>query len=89
MFDASGSIIIGLGLAKVAYFLVSSNMTYLVGQSIPHETIYEIQNELEDRDTVRAVYDVKATYLGLGFFYFSEKLIFLKTLTFRKIENPL
>jgi len=66
MFDASGSIIIGLGLAKVAYFLVSSNMTYLVGQSIPHETIYEIQNELEDRDTVRAVYDVKATYLGPG-----------------------
>ena len=79
MFDASGSIIIGLGLAKVAYFLVSSNMTYLVGQSIPHETIYEIQNELEDRDTVRAVYDVKATYLGLGFLFSGEIDIFKNT----------
>jgi len=64
VYDACGSIIIGLGLAKVAYFIVASNSNYLLGQSIPHNNIIAIQNELEDRDTVRAVYDVKATYLG-------------------------
>ena len=98
IFDATGSIIIGLGLAKVAQFLVSSNMTYLLGrvsniistlkidtefelgkgQSIPHKDVINIQDMLEDRHTVRAVYDVKgkssvleglknvclATYLG-------------------------
>ena len=55
---------IGLGLANVAWFLIRSNTKYLVGQSISQDTVMDIQDALEDRNTVKAIMDVKATYLG-------------------------
>ena len=59
-----GSIVIGLGLANVAWFIIRSNTKYLVGQSISQDTVMDIQDALEDRNTVKAIMDVKATYLG-------------------------
>jgi len=56
--------VIGLGLANVAWFLIRSNTKYLVGQSISQDTVMDIQDSLEDRNTVKAIMDVKATYLG-------------------------
>ena len=60
--DATGSVMIGLCLAKVAQFIVSSNAKYLLGQSIEPEKVFQITDDLEDRSTIRAIYDVKGSY---------------------------
>ena len=65
--DATGSVMIGLCLAKVAQFIVSSNARYLLGQSIEPEKVFQITDELENRSTIRAIYDVKGTKSFLSF----------------------
>ena len=55
IFDATGSIIIGLGLAKVAQFLVSSNMTYLLGTVfyvVNHQNTDKVLTEIQALKTL-------------------------------------
>jgi len=63
-FDATGSMLVGGMLGYIAVFLMNQNARYLIGKSIPQEVVLEIQDHLEARETIKGVYDMKATYIG-------------------------
>jgi len=63
-YDSIGSLAIGGLLGVVASFIIYTNSGALVGRSIPHERILEINKYLESDEMVRAIHDVKATDMG-------------------------
>lgn len=64
VFDAIGSILIGVLLGLVAIFLVVKNRTVLLGQSMSTEHTSKVVSALSGDPVVEAVYDVKTTVLG-------------------------
>uniref|UniRef100_A0A914UKJ5 Zinc transporter 9 n=1 Tax=Plectus sambesii TaxID=2011161 RepID=A0A914UKJ5_9BILA len=62
--DAVGSILIGGLLGCVAVFIIRSNTTHLVGQSLPRGVIEDITSQLVNDPMIGSVHDVKATVLG-------------------------
>lgn len=66
IFDAVGSIIIGLLLAVVAVILIVRNRTYLLGRSMPDEMQKEVIAILRSDPAIERVLDFKSTILGVG-----------------------
>jgi zinc transporter 9 len=64
VFDAIGSILIGVLLGLVAVFLVVKNRTVLLGQSMSTEHTRRVVEALADDPVVEAIHDVKTTVLG-------------------------
>ena len=64
IFDAIGSILIGVLLGLVAIFLVIKNRTALLGQSMSAENTSRVVEALKTDPVVEAVNDVKTTVLG-------------------------
>jgi len=66
MYDAFGSIIIGVLLGVVAIILILKNRAYLLGRSIPHNVKDEIIDLLEADAAIEKVIDFKSTVLDIG-----------------------
>ncbi|MBV9159908.1 MAG: cation diffusion facilitator family transporter [Candidatus Kaiserbacteria bacterium] len=66
MWDAAGSILIGILLAVAAVILIMKNRVYLIGRAIPEwekEAILEI---LKKEPSIERVIDFKSTVIGIG-----------------------
>jgi len=65
LWDALGSLIIGLMLAGVATTLIIRNRSYLVGHSIPEDLKTEIIDFLESDPAIEKVIDFKSSILDI------------------------
>lgn len=66
IWDAVGSIIIGISLGIVAIVLIMKNRSYLLGKSIPTEVREEILEYLAHEPAVESVIDFKTEVLDIG-----------------------
>nr|XP_003700849.1 PREDICTED: zinc transporter 9 isoform X1 [Megachile rotundata]XP_012135115.1 PREDICTED: zinc transporter 9 isoform X1 [Megachile rotundata]XP_012135116.1 PREDICTED: zinc transporter 9 isoform X1 [Megachile rotundata] len=64
MYDAIGSLLVGGLLGGVAVFIIYTNVTALIGRSIPQDSLDKINMELESDIMVRAIHDVKGIDMG-------------------------
>lgn len=69
LWDAAGSIVIGLLLAVVAVVLIQKNRRYLIGVNIPDETKERIIELLVAEPTIDRVIDFKSSVLDLGSYH--------------------
>ena len=76
IWDAIGSIIIGLLLGAVAIFLVLKNRKALIGQNAPSELSAGVMSVLENNPAVEAVHDAKATIMSADSFRFKAEIDF-------------
>ncbi|KAF2905641.1 hypothetical protein ILUMI_00531 [Ignelater luminosus] len=74
--DAVGSLLIGCILGSVASFTIYTNVTALVGRSIPQGNLDKINAELESDVMVRAIHDVKAIDMGNSLVRYKAELDF-------------
>lgn len=68
IWDAVGSIIIGVLLGIVAIILILKNRAYLLGRSIPHDIKEDIITMLEEDPAIEKVIDFKSTVLDIGIY---------------------
>jgi zinc transporter 9 len=66
VWDAWGSILIGVLLAVAAVLLIMKNRQYLIGRSIPEEERDEILAMLKVEPSIERVIDFKSTVLDIG-----------------------
>ncbi|MCE9541815.1 cation diffusion facilitator family transporter [Candidatus Kaiserbacteria bacterium] len=66
MWDAGGSIAIGILLAVAAVVLIMKNRQYLIGRSIPENEREAILELLEHEPAIERVIDFKSTVLDIG-----------------------
>lgn len=66
VYDAVGSMVIGLLLAIVAIILIVRNRTYLLGRSMPDEMQEEVIAILRSDPAIERVIDFKSSVLGVG-----------------------
>jgi len=76
IYDAIGSILIGILLGNIAAFLIFKNSSSLLGRSIPHTTRNKIVSILEKDPVVLSIHDVKAIYLGPNILRFKAEVEF-------------
>lgn len=69
IWDALGSIIIGILLGIVAVVLIQKNRRYLIGMNIPDETKERIIELLEADPTIDRVIDFKSSVLNVGTYH--------------------
>ncbi|XP_041973150.1 zinc transporter 9 [Aricia agestis] len=74
--DAIGSILVGTLLGGVASFIILSNVGALVGRSIPHEQLDEINSVLERDFMIRAIHDVKGIDIGSNLIRYKAEVDF-------------
>lgn len=93
MWDAVGSIAIGLLLGVIAIFLVNRNRVALLGESVSDERRQRIEDALANDPAVESVSDVKATVMGANRIRFKAEVEFhgdvlaRKWLTQRDLEG--
>ncbi|MBI4117945.1 MAG: cation diffusion facilitator family transporter [Parcubacteria group bacterium] len=66
LWDAVGSIIVGLILAVIAVFLIKKNREFLIGKSIPEELAEQITEMLVAEPYIEKVIDFKSEVLDIG-----------------------
>eukprot|EP01129_Flabellula_baltica_P013189 TRINITY_DN607_c5_g1_i1.p1 TRINITY_DN607_c5_g1~~TRINITY_DN607_c5_g1_i1.p1 ORF type:complete len:408 (+),score=72.26 TRINITY_DN607_c5_g1_i1:43-1266(+) len=76
VYDAIGSILIGVLLGNIAIFLIYKNSSALLGRSIPDETQNRIIRILNADDTVMSLHNVKAVSLGPDVVRFKAEIEF-------------
>ena len=76
IFDAIGSILIGLLLGAVAIFLVVKNRSSLIGQSVSPRSQALVVDLLESDPVVEGLHDIKAEVLGAEHFRFKAEVDF-------------
>jgi zinc transporter 9 len=76
MYDAIGSIVIGLLLGFAAIFLVVKNRSSLLGRAISPADRQKVINVLASDPVVEAVHDVKATVMSTDTFRFKAEIDF-------------
>ncbi|XKL67410.1 hypothetical protein PGB90_002901 [Kerria lacca] len=74
--DAIGSLLVGGILGAVASFIIYTNVTALVGRSIPQEFLDKINYELESDVMVRGIHDVKGIDMGNSLIRYKAELDF-------------
>lgn len=74
--DAAGSLLVGGILGAVASFIIHTNVTALVGRSIPQGFLDEINYELESDVMVRGIHDVKGIDMGSSLIRYKAELDF-------------
>ena len=68
IFDAAGSILIGIVLGVGAILLISKNKNFLIGHAIPEDIEEEIIAMIEADPAIERVLDFKSTVLNIGVF---------------------
>jgi len=68
VYDAIGSIIIGISLGVVALILIVKNRVYLVGKQIPEDLQDKIIAKLEADPAIESVLDFKSNTLDIGIY---------------------
>jgi len=76
IYDAIGSILIGVLLGNIALFLIYKNSSSLLGRSVPHATKAKIVSILEKDPVVLSIHDVKAISLGPNVLRFKAEVEF-------------
>ncbi|XP_030563487.1 zinc transporter 9 [Drosophila novamexicana] len=76
IFDAAGSLAIGVLLGAVASFIIYTNANALVGVSISMDRLEKINAALEADVMIRAIYDVKGIDIGNGRVRYKAELDF-------------
>ncbi len=76
IWDAIGSIIIGLLLGAVAIFLVIKNRKALLGQNAPAELSAGVMSILNADPAIESVHDIKATVMSADSFRFKAEVDF-------------
>ncbi len=76
VWDAIGSIIIGLLLGAIAVFLIRKNMDYLLGRAVSPELQQKMLDVLGQQPSVEAIHDVKATVIGTDHIRFKAEIEF-------------
>lgn len=68
IYDAIGSIVIGVSLGVVALILIIKNRTYLVGKQIPGDLQEKIIAKLQSEPAIEKVLDFKSNTLDIGIY---------------------
>lgn len=76
MYDAVGSIAIGLLLGCTALFLISQNRSLLIGRSMHPKDMQKVMDLLQRDSIVKAIYDAKSEEIGPGIYRFKAELEF-------------
>ena len=76
VWDAIGSIVIGLMLGLVAILLVNRNRELLLGEAPNPEVVEELARIVQEQPTVDHVHDIKAVVLGSGKIRFKAEVDF-------------
>jgi len=84
VYDAIGSILIGILLGNIAMFLIGKNASALLGQSVPVHTREKIIKILEGDPVVSSIHDVKAITLGPNVLRFKAEVEFDGTVIAKK-----
>ena len=79
VYDALGSIAIGLSLGAVSCVLVSKNRRLLLGQSMESKTLAAVRRLLMKERSVQAVHDIKSVAMGPGVARFKAEVAFHPT----------
>lgn len=74
--DAVGSLLVGAILGAVASFIIQTNVTALLGRSIPQDFLDKINYELESDIMVRAIHDVKGIDMGNSLIRYKAEIDF-------------
>jgi len=74
MFDAIGSIVVGLLLGLVAFYLVRENRELLLGRAVPEGIEDKFKETILDQPSVRSVRDVKTRQLTPEAFLFKAEI---------------
>ncbi len=74
--DAVGSLLVGGILGAVASFIIYTNVTALVGRSIPQEFLDKINYVLESDVMVRGIHDVKGIDMGNSLIRYKAEIDF-------------
>jgi len=76
IWDAVGSILVGLLLGVVAIILIQKNHKYLIGMNIPDEIRMRIIEILEADPTIDRVLDFKSSVLDVGIYHIKCEIEF-------------
>lgn len=76
MWDGIGSILIGILLGLLAFFLIKKNKGYLLGRSMDASKRDTLVKVIADHEAVEEVHDVKATVLGASSARFKAEVNF-------------
>lgn len=87
MWDATGSIVIGMLLAWVAVVLILKNKRFLVEKSIPEEVKEQIIEMLVADPMIERVYDFKSSVVELGKYRAKCEVEVNGTALFRELSN--
>ncbi len=66
LFDAAGSILIGILLGVIALYLIAKNREFLLGKAVPEKITKEIIEMLEDSPYIEKVLNFKSEVLDIG-----------------------
>jgi len=87
IFDGIASILIGVILAAVAYFLGNETRSLLIGESANPELIYQINTILRNEENIERVLHLRSLQLGPDDILLAAKIEFDHRLTIREISN--
>jgi len=76
IYDAYGSVMIGVMLGGFAFLLIRKNSAMLVGRAIPESQTKELIQCLENDEVVTSVHNVRAYYSGAHSISFKAELEF-------------
>jgi len=79
VFDALGSISIGLSLGGVSFALIAKNRRLLLGQSMGKRKVNALRTLLESERSVRGIHDLKTVTVGPGISRFKAEVHFDST----------
>jgi solute carrier family 30 (zinc transporter), member 9 len=85
LWDACGSIAIGLCLGVVAIILIIKNRSYLMGKAIPEDLQDNIISILEADPAIEKVIDFKSTVLDIGIYRIKCEIEFNGNVLFQEI----
>jgi zinc transporter 9 len=87
VYDAMGSIVIGILLGGAAMFLILKNRSFLMGRSIPDEVEEDIITMIEEDPAIERVLDFKSTVLNVGIFRIKCEIEFNGNALLREISE--
>lgn len=76
IFDAIGSISVGVLLGATAIFLIQRNRQLLIGRSMNVPDMAKVLNHLRRDPVVKAIYDAKSEEIGPGIYRFKAEIDF-------------
>lgn len=76
VFDAIGSISVGVLLGATAIFLIQRNRQLLIGRSMNVPDMAKVLNHLRRDPVVKAIYDAKSEEIGPGIYRFKAEIDF-------------